>query len=756
MIHRRLFFVVIATYLALSLLYSLMTPPFEASDELWHYPFVKVLADNSLQLPLQDPSNPQPWRQEGSQPPLYYMIAAVLTAGIDTSDMDLVRRVNPHGDLGLAQPDGNANMIVHRADLEAFPWRGTILALYMSRFFSIVLGLGTILVTYHLTREVFPAFPVLAVGAMALNAFLPMFLFISAVVNNDNLSNFLGNLLVLLIVRVLKQHTEPSWRDYILIGIVTGTGLLAKLSIGALIPIVALALVIVSLRQRSIRALLVGGLISGALTIAIAGWWYWRNYQLYGDPSGLNVFLEFVGRRAMPATLTQLWSERNGFLQAYWGFFGGVNVPMSQEVYLVFNLIGGIALLSTAIFIIAQIIRFARKDVTAESSSLQIQFWLPVLVTLLWPAITFISYLRWTSDTLASQGRLVFVALSAISMWMAVGLYWSWHGRWRIVPLTGAIGYFAAVAAVAPFIYITPAYAPPPPIPASPSEYTFSSPEAGRVGLMASRILTESVQPNTFASIELDWRVIEPFEHNWSMFIHLLTPDGVIVAQRDVFPGQGRLATSDLEAGRTWRNLVMIWIPPGVYAPQTLQVTLGWYNILTGERMTYNGDQQILSLGEIAVMPRESNLNVPNPLSVNFSDTIELLGYAYSDLSPDAGSEMTVTLYWRALRVIDQDYTVFVHIIHPATTAIYASSDAQPAAWTRPTTTWQPGEIIEDSHTFTVNVDTPPAIYEVEIGLYRQMSDGTFPRLRVLAVDGGDSTDFVYLNRVRINPSEAE
>ena len=44
--------VVLGLYLALAVTYSVVTPIFEASDELWHYPFVKHLADGGG-LPVQ-------------------------------------------------------------------------------------------------------------------------------------------------------------------------------------------------------------------------------------------------------------------------------------------------------------------------------------------------------------------------------------------------------------------------------------------------------------------------------------------------------------------------------------------------------------------------------------------------------------------------------------------------------------------------------------------------------------------------------
>src|SRR5690606_11223495 len=240
------------SYVVLATIYSIVTPIFEASDELWHYPMVQHIATTG-QLPVQDPANIGPWRQEGSQPPLYYMIAALLTAGIDTSDMNIIRRQNPHADIGVVLPDRNANMITHRTNLETFPWRGTVLAVHVASFFSIALGLGTVYMTYLLGREIFPTELVIRLAAAALVAYLPMFLFISGSVNNDNLSNFAGSLLLLLIVRLITLEHLPHWRDYVLLGIAAGVGLLAKLNLGFLLPLAALTLFIISLRCKDWR-----------------------------------------------------------------------------------------------------------------------------------------------------------------------------------------------------------------------------------------------------------------------------------------------------------------------------------------------------------------------------------------------------------------------------------------------------------------------------------------------------------------------
>jgi 4-amino-4-deoxy-L-arabinose transferase-like glycosyltransferase len=764
---RRWLLLIVISYFLLAILYSFTTPPFEASDELWHYPMVKYVADNGLQLPPQDPNIATSWRQEGSQPPLYYMIAAILTSGIDTSDMDYWRRINPHADIGVVRPDGNANMIVHRPEESANRFIGALLALQISRFLSIALGAGTVIVTFALARALFPARPDIALIAATFNAFLPMFLFISGSVNNDNLSTLLSGVLTLLVVRLLQEQRPPRLLDYGQLGIACGTSILSKMNLGFFIPLVALALLIISIRRRDWRPLVIGGVVSGALTIAIGGWWYLRNWQLYGDPTGLNMFLDIVGRRAIPANLAQLWSERDSFLWAFWGFFGGVNVPLATWVYTIFNMLAGIAIIGGVVYCISAITRALqqrtnRRDAEsamehslASSASLRFSFSFSIahLVSLLWILVTFVSYLRWTAETPASQGRLMFGALSAISVWVAVG--WAWWLPQRlafvfVLPLL-------LVSATTPTGVIQPVYSSPPISIISPQAEAaiFIASDDGDIAVVENGGVTrQSITPENYVLIVPTFAVVERLARDWSLFVHLVTPDGVIIGQRDVYPARGLLATSDLEVGHTWYNPIAVWIPANAYAPQTLEIVLGWYHLPSGERMRLEDGSETLTLGQVELRLRESDLNVPNPITINFGNQIELVGYSLSDLSPAAGDDVMLTLYWRALRPLMTDYTVFAQILDSATTTIYGASDAQPAAWTRPTSSWVVGEIIEDIHTLTINPDTPtsPGIYDIYVGLYTRGDDGSFNRLRVISPDGGQAFDYTELSRVRVLP----
>jgi hypothetical protein len=85
--------------------------------------------------------------------------------------------------------------------------------------------------------------------------------------------------------------------------------------------------------------------------------------------------------------------------------------------------------------------------------------------------------------------------------------------------------------------------------------------------------------------------------------------------------------------------------------------------------------------------------------------------------SARSGSVLPVALYWRATHPVTADYHVFVHLI-TADGNIVAQSDGQPALWTQPTSTWSPGERIEDRHALSLPVDLPSGDYTLITGLY--------------------------------------
>ncbi len=738
---------ILAVYLLFALLYSFVTPLLEASDELWHYPMVEYIATNGFGLPMQQAGIETAWRQEGSQPPLYYMLAAALTFWIDTSDLPHIRYINPHADIGVVVPDRNANMTIH-TEARRNLFSGASLAIYLSRWLSIGLGALTVWLTYRLGRELFPEREGVALFGMALTAFNPMFLFISASVNNDNLSTLLATALLLCIARLLKRSDAPPTRDLILIGVLSGAGMLAKFNIGFLLPIIAAALALNAYRVRSWRAFLIGAAISGGLTIVIGAWWYLRNWQLYGDPTGLNVFLDIVGRRAIPANFAQLWSERHTFLMSYWGFFGGVNVPFAEFIYTIFNGVAAVGVLGLVVSAFGKPLR----QVNA--------LWLARAVTVLWVVVLLGGLLRWTSETWASQGRLMFAAIAPISLWLARGI-WRMGGVW----LSRSVAAWHVAAAVAGLVTIAFAYRPPSLSPYPPDSdwravLTFAEPESPQQAALAFyswRDLDLQAQPGEYVSFGVDFQQTAAMRRDWSAFLHLENAAGTIVAQRDVFLGEGLWATSQMNhVGQHWQNRFAVRLPDHAYAPQALTIWLGFYDLKTGERMIADGREVAenrVRLGMVRVLPRQTDSDIPNPMRVNLGDAVALIGYDMQPFVAAEGESITLTLYWQRLRPLSTDYRVFAQLVQPNTTNVYAQSDGMPAAWTRPTSTWAEDEIVVDKHMLTVREGTPNGDWTLIVGMYelRESAEGQqFARLRVLTPDGAQAENFVTLSRLRV------
>jgi hypothetical protein len=738
--HSPFFWLILFGYLIIALIYSVFTPLLEASDELWHYPTVKYIVDKGFTLPIQDPRNPGDWRQEGSQPPLYYILAALITGTIDTSDLSEVRYLNPHPDLGVVRPDGNLNAIVHDFGREGFPWRGASLAIMISRWFSVALGAVTVIHTYRIARSLFPAHERVALGAMILTTFNPMFLFISGSVNNDNLSNAVASVLLYQVIQLVQRDSLPPLPQLVGVGVMAGAGLLAKFNIGFLLPLIALSLTLISLRSRSWRPVVIGGALTGGLTILIGGWWYLRNLSLYGDPTGLNVFLQIVGQRAIPANLPQLWSERHTFLMSYWGLFGGVNLPLPDLFYSVFN---GLALLG----VVGIGIALARS---------QRRFSWAHLFAALWIIVLFVSLLRWTQTTWASQGRLMFAAIAPLSAYLAYGLY-----QWRRIPLLIAEFWFIFIALLCP-ILISQTYRNP--------EFAVGIPEGRSAAVVSHALfrdgdqtlelalccdLPKMVKPGDYYTFDVAFRTEkwQPTSAEWSVFVHLVNSEGVIVAQRDVLLRQGTWSTrrQTVSAPTQWFNRFAIQLPDLAYTPDSLDLWIGFYERATGRRMSAQSTgekiairENAVKLGAVRLEPRTPGVT-PNATNVNFGDQIELVGYTVSDLSMQPKQSVTVTVYWRAKQKLRVDYSAFVHVVNPQTTEIYGGADGMP----KPTSQLEIGEIIEDKHTFTINDSAPPGQWMVEVGLY-EYANGEFKRLRVITPDGGQAENYLYLTRVRI------
>ena len=812
-------FVLLVLTMVLAGVYSFVTPVMEASDELWHYPMVKYIADHRA-LPVQVAGVETPWRQEGSQPPLYYALSALLTGWIDTSDLDQVRWLNPHADNGVITEDGNTNLIVHTpasglaldeaaAQMYAVGerrerWQGTVLAIHLIRLFSVAMGVGTVYLGYRLALAVWPEREGLALAAAAITAFNPMFLFISGAVNNDNLAMLLCALGIWLLVRLVGRHSSGEglprrawWVDVSVLGLVLGAAVLTKTSAMGLLPLTALAVSYVAWKRRSWALFVSGGTITAGLTALIAGWWFVRNALLYdGDWLGLQRFIEVLGYRVPPATLRQLWGERHSFLMAYWGLFGGVNVPLPGWVYALLNgalLLSGIGLIVGAVRAVSRF-RFqvggwrAALEASAAlvaSAALKASAALDVRpgtiqvgLLALWPTVVFVSWAGWATKTWSSQGRLVFSAITAWSAWMAWGLSRLLPRRWSgLLPgLMSAV--LLGVAVWAPFGAIAPAYRPAiAPHGSGPEPaHVLRADVGGQVRLLGYDLEGLSspgqvvVRPGEALRFTLYWEAQRPMDRNWSVFVHILDSDLELnLATRDRYPGQGLLATSLMEPGLRWVDRYVVWLDETTYAPSRALLEVGLYDAVTGERPPIqieldgtSGEPDGTSGGEwntgahvaenalrfqpLLIEPRPGE--VPNPLSFRLESKMALVGWDVDRRAVAAGETLHLTLYWECLAPMEEAYQVTAQVVREDLRKA-AQSDMAPGGV--PTNQWQRGQRIVDHRELAIEPGAPPGGYNIVVGVYWWDTPASIVRLRI--VDGQGHvlpSDSLLLGKVRV------
>jgi hypothetical protein len=84
---------------------------------------------------------------------------------------------------------------------------------------------------------------------------------------------------------------------------------------------------------------------------------------------------------------------------------------------------------------------------------------------------------------------------------------------------------------------------------------------------------------------------------------------------------------------------------------------------------------------------------------------------------PPPGGSCALILVWQAEATLPESYHVFLHLVDAAGNLI-AQTDGVPAAWTRPTTGWLPGEIIADTHSLPLPGELPDGPLSLRIGLY--------------------------------------
>ncbi len=832
----------LACYLGLALGYHLAVPLWESPDAIWHYAFVVHLARGGGLPNRADQGLQAPWRQQGSQPPLYYLLAAPLARMVGPADEADVIRFNPHAAVGAASSAGNINRMVH-THREAFPWRGTALAAHLIGLLGIALGAIAVVATYRAAQVALPELPAAALASAALLALNPQFVFLSGAIGND-IAVTAASALCLWQLMVLVRH-GPSPRHCLLLGLTFGLAALAKLSGLWLLPPIAVAVVWSTWRTTNLS--MASKMRSAATRLgwfgipaaAVAGWWFVRNWLVFGDPSGLPVMLSVMQPRAVPPTASELGRQMVGVWKSYWAVFGWFNLPAPDGCYAVTSALSAAGLAGVG-WLMASSWRSLRLQpivtrlptdahraagsgrpasptprtagARLDSAALAGLALASAVVLSLLVALLAWARLRYP------QGRLLFPASPAFSLLVGSGLVAALPKRWATWLATALTGSMAALTLGLLLLVVRPAYQPrllveemaaagpgatgrslhlgagPPTPPSSPhaarspatppssphtAPSTLTPPSSGHpgaslpAGLRAWQrhstaagsfpsqpravfggrlaLLTTDVEgprprnargelvvhPGETVTVRLLWAPRQPMAADYSIFLHLVDANRLVLAQRDSYPQSGLAPTSEWwpalgEARLAYPDEHRVRLPPTIGVAGGGKLILGVYDHATGERLKTAAGADHLELGALTVATVVSVDGIPNPLPTRFGDSIRLLGFELDRRAVKAGRKLHLTLHWQSERRLARDYKVSLQL-RRGQDETWGQTDEEPDDSRRPTSGWAPGERIRDYHSLEVYPEAPPGRYELFLKLYDPHNG------RALPVDDGAS-----------------
>ena len=725
--YRMVAILILLAYLALAVAYSLASPLYEPTDEIRHFRYVRYLIVYHS-LPMQEADPP---RIQSHHPPLYYALGALASGWIPVAqDVYYEPPINPYWAYRYWEAgDDNKNQYLHGDD-ERFPFHGVALAAYVVRWMTVLMGAGTVWLTYCIGRRILPEQPVLALGGTALVAFNPQFVYLSGAVNNDIPAALCGAAVLLLCVRLVQDGPRP--RSDVQIGIIYGLALLTKFNLLALGGIIALAYVLAAWRTRDWRTLVRGGVIVPGLAALIAGWWFWRNYALYGDPTGMNKLNELWAGRPAAGNWWAIWQSLPYLWSSLWGRFGYGQIPLPLPIYQ--------GLLAFCALALAGYVLPRRGP-------------LPVAILLLLGAtsltFTAIVFYYIMIQPAGAMGRFLFPGLPAFALVLTLGLSRLLPRRLAWTASTGLVVGMAALATCALVGVLAPAFARPRPL-TEAELAAVPHPTDVRLGdvarLRGYQVTPASIEPGDTVDVTLYWETLARTQQNYAIFVHLLSDVGTMVAQRDTYPGLGRYPTNAWQPGVVFADTYRVHVPETAYAPDAGYVQVGIY-LPDGPRLATADGRDALRLEHVEIRPRPGE--IPNPLEANFGDQAVLAGYTLDRRVVQPGETVRLRLYWRALVPMETDYRIFAHVLG-VENQVWANSDSYPAGGSAPTSQWEPGQIVEDVRDLTIGLTTPPDFYDIEVGMYVPGQG----RLPVIAEDGHWLDKRLLLSKIRVVSDE--
>jgi hypothetical protein len=727
---------IVMLHIALSVYTTLGVPLWESYDEPGHIFYARHIGQTGSLPPVGTKLSDY---DESHQPPLYYLLPAIPFALIDTTD-NLRPQFTASG----------RTWTVYQPEVEAWPWRGTVLAIRLARLLSIIPGTLCVILTWRTARVLFPNQAMIAPVAAFVHAVWPMLVYMNGVVTNDTGMALMGSLVLWQIAELYRRPGQ--WRWWLGLAAAGAASVLTKDN-GLTLLVAAIGALGFALARELLRKNTRAILMFLAAMASIAGFATasvpvseGRTLRQFG---AAIAFLDKTNQSQAPAqspvarpdnaprdastidvirnvNWLDAWVSTIG--QYSWGTLGP---PES------WRMIAAAFVVTFALSVVVCLILGPAR-------------WEIILMLAVVGAVVAAPVAR--GEPLFVGGRFFLPALSAISLLLALVIT-RWRTRvgraWTMAVVAG-LSLFSLLAPVVVLrqAYQLPAFLDPTAIPSD-------------IQIRSTLVFGDAIEllgysqpkPNTSvgdtAKIKLFWRVLNPIARDHGVRFELFGLDGVsLEASWQQTPGNNNYPSSAWTAGATFADTIEIPIRPHPSLPTTGVFKITWF------------DQELNTLlpatcataapgGAVSRAPCEPRVGsiriarspaspldglsarfAPPPIA-SYGDLLGLTRFTLPATAA-AGAVAPIAVQWRALGPIPMDYVSFVHVLD-SNGKLVAQQDNQPRKSAYPTSAWRANEIVDD----TLEVRLPPGLapgdYTVRLGWFEAK---TSERLAVSADPG--------------------
>ncbi len=731
----------IILYLITGTMYILVTPGFEKPDEDGHYGYILYLQEKQALPPLRFAEG---FSSEYKQPPLYYLLAAGATSWLPLTDQpERLLEVNPYMYHSVpGQRNDNRNVFLHPPHLTP--------VMIGSRVVSLLFGLGAMLATGLIARQIAPDDARLPFVAAAIVGFHPKFFYLATAINNDVPVAFFGTVVLLLLIRRLRRG---RFRHFALLtGAMLGLASLTKVSGLVFFPLTALALLLI--HRGWDRALVREGLSILGVALLVGGGWYARNALVYHDPLSINVHVA-------DATTLRPFGDRffADLLSVEHTFWANPARSFVSRTRLGDLLVwwGRLSLGASLLWLLR---RFRPWRLDADAAT-----W---VILLSWP-VTFAALLLgyWTRTATWAYGRLLFPAMASFALLFAWGWAAIFPRRWRRFGLMMSVGALMVASALVPWLSIAPLYWPWRPYRedavahAAEIDYLLPESETPVARLLGYEVLTDVAEPGSYLPIKLCW---EPLAHTptpYALFVQVLDASQMdapaVWGSRRTYPGLGNKPTDRWALRQPFCSRVTVLVSEDAPTPFGATLEIGFIEPEMEARLrpaTPVGEP--LGLATVRGVPVVSAdaMADPQALLYRLDQAITLTGVGVGAVDEaQGGPTLPVTLTWQVTQSVPYDATVFIHLDDAEGNRV-AQIDRQPLDARFPTSYWVPGQVVTDTYALPLKIKTESlplqTPLEMRLGMYTWPS---LARLPVVDAAGAPQRDDVVALSIPLVPS---